>query len=125
MRKPRIFVSSTIYDFKDLRSELKKYIEKGILLDEELQDTGEGIETITKQSSTIIKNSELIFNFIEEVSKIDEMRQAIKKGQDYPKRNWINIFNNFEDIVDVLKVELNASWDIDVKKWNNILIQEI
>ena len=89
MRKPRIFVSSTIYDFKDLRSALKKYIEKEILLDEELQDKREGIETITKQSSTIIKNSELIFNFIEEVSKIDEMRQAIKKGQDYPKRNWV------------------------------------
>ncbi len=66
MRKPRIFVSSTIYDFKDLRSALKKYIEKEILLDEELRDKGEGIETITKQSSTIIKNSELIFNFIEE-----------------------------------------------------------
>ena len=83
-------------DFIVCRSE--KYIEKEILLDEELQDKGEGIETITKQSSTIIKNSELIFNFIEEVSKIDEMRQAIKKGQDYPKRNWINIFNNFANL---------------------------
>ena len=61
-------------------------MKKKILLDEELQDKREGIETITKQSSTIIKNSELIFNFIEEVSKIDEMRQAIKKGQDYPKK---------------------------------------
>ena len=120
-----IFVRQSIWDIKADRNALKKYIEKEILLDEELQDKREGIETITKQSSTIIKNSELIFNFIEEVSKIDEMRQAIKKGQDYPKRNWVNIFNNFEDIVDVLKVELNASWDIDVKKWNNILIQEI
>lgn len=79
MRKPRIFVSSTIYDFKDLRSALKKYIEKEILLDEELQDKGEGIETITKQSSTIIKNSELIFNFGNNKDSIEDVPHFIEK----------------------------------------------
>ena len=53
------------------------------------------------------------------------MKKAIKTGIEYPKRNWINQFNNFEDIIDVLKIELNANRDIDIKKWNEILKQEI
>lgn len=121
MNKPKVFVSSTIYDFKDLRSALKYwlaekgyevrkslqiYIEKELLKDEILKSKEEQLKLITKQSSSIIKDAEIIFDFIKEVTKVDEMKKAVQLGENYPQRNWINQFENFEDIINVLKMEL-------------------
>lgn len=50
IKKIIIFVRQSIWDIKADRNALKKYIQKEILLDEELQDKREEIETITKQS---------------------------------------------------------------------------
>ncbi|NSF06517.1 DUF4062 domain-containing protein, partial [Fusicatenibacter saccharivorans] len=125
IKKLLIFVRQSIWDIREDRKTLQSYIENELIKDEGLIDKAEEIKLITNRSSSIIKDTELIFNFLKEVGKIDDLKKAIKTGIEYPKRNWINQFNNFEDIIDVLKIELNANRDIDIKKWNEILKQEI
>lgn len=125
IKKLLIFVRQSIWDIREDRRALQRYIENELIKDEGLISKAEEIKLITNRSSSIIKDTDLIFNFLKEVGKIDDLKKAIKTGTEYPKRNWINQFNNFEDIIDVLKIELNANRDIDIKRWNEILKQEI
>lgn len=125
IKKLLVFVRKNVWDIREDRRSLQKYIENELLKDEDLKSKEEQIKQITKQSSSIIKDTEIIFNFIKEVTKIDEMKNAVQIGEDYPERNWINQFENFEDIINVLKIELGVEYDIEIKRWNEILKQEI
>lgn len=125
IKKLLVFVRKNVWDIREDRRSLQKYIENELLKDEDLKSKEEQIKQITKQSSSIIKDTEIIFNFIKEVTKIDEMKNAVQIGEDYPERNWINQFENFEDIINVLKIELGVEYDTEIKRWNEILKQEI
>lgn len=125
IKKLLVFVRKNVWDIREDRKSLQKYIENELLKDETLKSKEEQLKLITKQSSSIIKNTEIIFDFIKEVTKIDEMKKAVQLGKDYPQRNWINQFENFEDIINVLKIELCVEYDVEIKRWNEILKQEI
>lgn len=66
-----------------------------------------------------------IFSFIDEVRRIDDMADANKGKTEYPKNNWINLFNNFTEIVDTLKIELNLYNNISTLIWNANITEEI
>lgn len=125
IKKLLVFVRKNVWDIREDRKALQKYIENEILKDDDLKSKKEQLKAITKQSSSIIKDAEIIFNFINEVTKIDEMKKAVRVGEDYPERNWINQFENFEDIINVLKIELGVEYDIEIKRWTEVLKQEI
>ncbi len=125
IKKLLIFVRKSVWDIREDRKSLQKYIENELLKDETLKSKEDQLKLITKQSSSIIKDAEIIFNFIKEVAKIDKMKTAVQLGKDYPQGNWTNQFENFEDIINVLKIELCAEYDMAIKKWNEILKQEI
>lgn len=125
IKKLLIFVRKSVWDIREDRKSLQRYIENELLKDEDLKDKEEQLKLITKQHSSIIKDAGIIFDFINEVAKIDEMKRAVQSGEDYPQRNWINQFENFEDIINVLKIELCAEHNLEMKRWNEILKQEI
>ncbi|MCM1156334.1 MAG: DUF4062 domain-containing protein [Roseburia sp.] len=125
IRKLLIFVRKNVWDIREDRKSLQRYVENELLKDETLKSKEEQLKLMTKQSSSIIKDAEIIFDFIKKVTKVDEMKKAVQLGEDYPQRNWINQFENFEDIINVLKIELCAEYDMEIKKWNEILKQEI
>ncbi len=66
-----------------------------------------------------------IFSFIDEVRRIDDMANANKGKTEYPKNNWINLFDNFTEIVDTLKIELNLSNNFSTLIWNANITEEI
>ena len=121
IKKLLVFVRKSVWDIREDRKSLQRYIENELLKDEDLKDKEEQLKLITKQHSSIIKDAGIIFNFINEVAKIDEMKRAVQSGEDYPQRNWINQFENFEDIISVLKIELCAEHNLEMKRWNEIL----
>lgn len=125
IKKLLVFVRKSVWDIREDRRSLQKYIENELLKDEDLKSREEQLKLITKQSSSIVKDAEIIFDFIKEVTKVDEMKKAIQSSEDYPERNWINQFDNFEDIISVLKIELRAEYDVEIKRWNENLKQEI
>lgn len=55
--------------------------------------------------SKIVDDPEAIFAFIDEVRRNEEMKQAVAGGGDRPPGNWIHAFEQFRDIVDVLRRE--------------------
>ena len=178
MNKPRIFISSTIYDFADLRSALKYWLaeagfdvqmsehsdfdknssinsyeacletiatcdyfillvggRKGGGYDENVSITRKEYQTayeLAKQGnikkiinfvrqsvldviedrkstksiepSNILDDPKHITDFVREIKRIDDM-----KNGDTPLFNWVNSFNSFNDIVDVLNAELKLN----------------
>ena len=71
-----------------------------ILENDKLKDTGK----IENYNSSIVRNAEYIFNFIDEVTRKEESRNG-----NMPNMNWVHIFNTYEDILNTLKVELKAN----------------
>jgi len=178
MNKPRIFISSTIYDFADLRSALKYWLteagfdvqmsehsdfdknssinsyeacletiatcdyfillvggRKGGGYDENISITRKEYQTayeLAKQGkikkiinfvrqsvldviedrkstksiepSNILDDPKHITDFVREIKRIDDM-----KNGDTPLFNWVNSFNSFNDMVDVLNAELKLN----------------
>lgn len=213
MQKGKVFISSTIYDFKDLRSALKYWltemgyevfesessdfprdaaqnsyetclstIEKcdwfillignrvgGTLKDDETNETisitrkeyrtaynlfkagkikkiitfvrddvwqekeirkklSISISNVSKEingcSTDSIENPEAIFSFIDEVRRVKDIKESDRSIEALPKGNWINIFNDFSDIVNTLNVELNLNGNISDLIWKANLKRE-
>ena len=181
MNKPRIFISSTIYDFADLRSALKYWLTEAgfdvqmsehsdfdknsslnsyeacletiatcdyfiLLMGGRKGGSYDGSISITRKEyqaayelakqgkvkkiinfvrqsvldviedrkaaqntepSSILDDPKHITDFVREIKRIDDM-----KNGDTPLFNWVNSFNSFNDIVDVLNAELKLKISI-------------
>lgn len=98
------FVRQHIWDVLEDRNALTKTLE-----DLDIQENGIPVEKklIAYHDSKLIKNAEHIKAFLDEVSR----KEDFKRG-DKPRFNWINSFTSFEDIVNVLRIELNLKVDM-------------
>jgi hypothetical protein len=102
-----IFVRQDLWDIKDDRKALNKYLSKEFLKENKLNKND--LKKISFHSSRVVRDAEFVFNFIDEVCKKQEMKKALKKGAPLPARNWVHRFSTFRDIIDVLKNELPLS----------------
>lgn len=98
------FVRQYIWDVLEDRKALIKILE-GL----DIQENGlpVGKRLVAYHDSKLIRDAEHIKTFLDEVTRKDDF----KKG-DKPRFNWINNFTSFEDIVNVLKIELNLKVDM-------------
>ncbi len=103
-----LFVRDEIWKLKGDRESLSRCIKNNEV--EKLSQ--EQRRKIIYRDGPYIEDAELIFNFIDEIAKSNEMKKAVKGESEYPKGNWIHSFSNFKDVIDVLKVELNIKYDI-------------
>lgn len=94
------FVRRSIWNIKEDRKAIKK----------------EAVDlNVNEIKSDLIEDPEFVFDFIDEVRRATEMKQAIKEGAEYPSHNWIYLFDNFKDISDALKINLNLFGDLREK----------
>jgi hypothetical protein len=56
-------------------------------------------------------DASLIFPFIDEVRRLDEMRLAAGAGEDRPIGNWVHVFRGFGDVVTALRAQLELWTD--------------
>jgi len=98
------FVRQYIWDVLEDRKALIKTLEN---LD--IQENGLPVDkrSVAYHDSKLIKDAEHIEIFLDEVTR----KEDFKKG-DKPRFNWINSFTSLEDIVNVLKIELNLKVDM-------------
>jgi hypothetical protein len=50
-----------------------------------------------------------LFDFLNEITRVDETIAAAAGQGDFPVANWVHSFSNFEDIIDVLRIQLRIS----------------
>ena len=85
-------------------------------------------EAVSQVKSTPSPNADMpaeIFTFIDEVSRSREMQKAHSGETQYPRGNWINVFNGFSDIIDALRIELNLTQRISTLVYSENLTEEI
>jgi len=62
------------------------------------------------EPSKILDDPAHITDFVREAKRIDDMKCGTA-----PSNNWVNSFNRFDDIIDVLKVELRINLNISLR----------
>lgn len=123
IKKMFTFVRKDIWTIREDRKALHQILKNNYLKDNELSK--DDIKQIESHESTFINDADLIFHFIKEVGKVQQMKDAVIGNADLPTNNWINTFYSFEDIITVLKTELNIHTDLSYKRWGEIVVQEI
>lgn len=123
IKKMFTFVRKDIWTIREDRKALHQFLKANYLMDNELSK--DDIKQIESHESTFINDADFIFNFIKEVGKVQQMKDAVTGNAEFPNNNWINTFNSFEDIVTVLKVELNIRFELSYLRWSEVVTQEI
>lgn len=112
------FVRSDIWVLREDRSTLKQYLEQ-CGLDEE------GKKKIGFFPSKILSNPEYVIDFINEVGRIRETKDAIREGTPLPTANWIHQFSTFKDIIDVLQAQVFCGTPIEMVILKSLLRREL
>jgi hypothetical protein len=106
-----ILVTEEIWNIRSDRNALRDYMTSAEKISRELSD--KDIQDLVRHPSPILNNANLIFDFLDEVSRVDEMRKAVAGEIDFPKANWIDTFSTFQDIVDILRVQLGIQLNLN------------
>lgn len=120
IKKIFTFVRRDVWTVREDRYALQKLLKENYINEKELSATD-----IHTHSSKFVNDAALIFNFIDEVRKNSQMKEAVSGKAELPLNNWINIFTSFEDVVTVLKAELNIRSELSYLRWSEIVTQEI
>ena len=70
------------------------------------------MEKVVNHPSKFLSDAAFITAFIEEVARVQEMKDAATGSGDYPVGNWVYQFSSFKDIVDACKTVLNLSGNL-------------
>ena len=105
------FIRRSVWDVREDRKSLDILIreEKQLELDNPKK------ELIINHSSKIVTQSRVIFDFINMVTKANEMKKALAENSSLPKNNWIFLFENFEDIIATLKTQMKLNQTLSEK----------
>jgi hypothetical protein len=99
------FVRKSLWDIREDRKALNQAFEEMNAASKEL--SAESRMKLLNHSSTFVNDAEVTFEFLKEVSKVDEMKAAIKGVGVFPTGNWVHPFSDFEDVMAALNTELN------------------
>jgi len=117
------FVRKSVWNYRHCQKELEKYLKKEFCIRKEIDE--KDIEAILNRPSDFATQAKQIISFIDEVARIEEMREAADGNKtDRPISNWIHAFSTFKEIVDCLKIEF-AIDDNRKKKLTCLLEKEI
>lgn len=101
------FVRKDVWDIREDRGQLKRFLAGEHGLDAELSDAD--IAAITAHPSKFVTDAEAVFDFLKEVGRVPEMKAAAAKQGDLPPGNWIHQFVTFRDIADAVKVGMRIT----------------
>jgi hypothetical protein len=104
------FVRNDLWAVREDRKALRKFLIEEYSEKKELDE--KGIDAITYHSSSIANDAEVIFDFLKEIGRIDEMKKAMAGQGEFPVANWIHQFSTFEDVIMALKVEFSFGHDL-------------
>jgi hypothetical protein len=99
-----LFVRDQIWSVKNDRQALRDYLEQDDIQMNEYNEAE--VDKLFKQRSPVANEPELIFDFINEVTRAEETRAAVREGGKLPIANWVHRFSTFQDIIDVLRIHL-------------------
>lgn len=105
--KMLVFVRKEVWDIREDRTALRKYIEDNFVKEGEL-DADQAAKLVA-HSSRFLTDAESTFDFLAEIGKHDEMKQATKGQGAFPVGNWMYQFAGFKDITDALRTVLGVS----------------
>lgn len=105
IKKIITFIRQNVWEVLEDRESLEAHIRKYLIT-----ENGNPVSTdsIKYFYSKIIKDAKHIKEFVDEIARKKDF-----KDKKQPTYNWINIFNSFSDIIDVLKTELHMNIDIE------------
>lgn len=100
-----LFVREEIWVIRRDRAALQEFLTNAYRADKELSERE--IQEIVNHPSPMATNAELIFDFLKEITREDEVKEALADNTiDLPPANWVHSFSGFQDIVDVLRLQL-------------------
>ena len=101
--KPRlaIFVRQNIWDIREDRSALLQHLRSDHAQLRELPESERS--QLTKYPSRFVNDADTIFDFLNEVGQVEQMKAAAAGKAELPKANWIHQFTTFADIADALR----------------------
>lgn len=112
------FVRSEIWQLRETRHELVKFLESTPV-------DGTIRRSIAAHPSKFADDVEFLGAFINEVARNKETRLAIQGKGEAPSGNWIHIFSNFRDVIDVLHGQAFSSIPIEDMTARRLLRREL
>jgi len=112
------FVRSEIWQLREVRHELVKYLESTTV-------DGSTRKAIAGHPSKFADDAEFLGNFINEVSRNKETKLAVQGKGKAPSGNWMHIFSNFRDVIDVLHGQAFSSVPIEDMIARRLLRREL
>jgi hypothetical protein len=104
------FVRQDLWNVKEDRKALRDLLIQDQAAQKEFSDAQ--IEALSRHPSNFANDAEATFEFLNEVARIHEMKQAIESGGVLPKSNWIHPFSSFRDIIIALETALNTKQNL-------------
>ena len=93
------FVRRDIWDIREDRKSLRKELQRREATEKELP--ADDIDDIANHASKFVNDAGVIFDFIREVARVDEMKSA--SPPKLPRGNWVHPFSDFRDITNALQ----------------------
>ncbi|MFW2177295.1 MULTISPECIES: DUF4062 domain-containing protein [unclassified Moraxella] len=112
------FVRRDVWQLKETRNELAKYLNKLELFDKDL------IENVINAPTKFSNDAVYISDFVEEIGRNTDTKNALSGKGELPSGNWIRQFESFREIVDSL-YSLIYLGDLEAKLYIEILLNEL
>jgi hypothetical protein len=112
------FVRSEIWQLRETRHELVKFLESTPV-------DGTTRRAIAGHPSKFADDAEFLSAFINEVARNKETKLAVQGKGKAPSGNWIHIFSNFRDVIDVLHGQAFSSIPIEDMTARRLLRREL
>jgi len=112
------FVRQDIWNLRSDRLELRNHLD-GLALEESEKDT------IANHSSKRATDPQFVSDFITEVGRNQDTKNALIGKGDLPTGNWIHVISSFRDIADVLSTEIFNDLPIEEAISRQLLLGEI
>ena len=102
-----ILVREELWNLKEDRKSLEKYLKNDLIKTYEIFNKEELVKSVYLHPSKLANDVEFLFEFLNEVGRIQEMINATEGKGAFPVSNWVHKFNKFDDIIDIIKTEFN------------------
>jgi len=102
-----LFVRREIWDLRADRDALRGFLLQDFARFKELTPTE--VEKILHHPGPLANEPALLFDFLNEIARVEETQAAVLHKGDFPPANWIHTFVTFEDILDALRVHLQLA----------------
>jgi hypothetical protein len=101
------FVRKELLDVREDRKALEQVLVVDYQKSHELTD--EEIKDILNHKSNFVNDAALIFDFLKEIGRVEEMKAAMAGKSAFPPANWIHAFASFQEVIEALRVAFGVS----------------